>query len=278
MKKQNFLILLLLVNTLVLAQKKEKIKGSNIVTIEQREIGNFDSIEVSDNIEVYLHRGEKSELKIEADDILHSIISIDLLGNTLRLTTSKTAYRYKKLSVRVTYTKDLKMITAKDDSKINAIQEIQLNDITINALDNSEFNLNVNTTNFILKSDDKSKAELNLKSENATFQISKKATLKALVSSLNLKCDLYEKSIATLEGDITNANIRLDNNSELTAKNLVIKNIDLLTESYSKGSVNSNTNITIDASGNSEILLYGDPKIEIKRFVDSASINKQPSK
>lgn len=278
MKKKTILILLLFVTTLALAQKKEKIKGSKIVTIEQREIGNFDSLEVSDNVEVYLDRGEIAELKIEADHNLHSIISIDLIGNTLHVSTTKNAYRYKKLIVRVTYTKDLKSITAKDDSKINAIQEIQLNDITLNAHDNAELNLNVNTTNFTLKSDDQSKTELNLKSENTTMVLSKKATLKALVSAVNFKCDQYEKSEATFEGEVTNANIRLDNNSEFTANNLVAKNVDLLTESYSKCSVNSSTNITIDASGNSSIILYGDPKMEMKRFVDSASISKKPSK
>jgi hypothetical protein len=278
MKRQTILILLLFVTTLALAQKKEKIKGSKIVTIEQREIGSFEELEVSDNLEVYLDRGEKAELKIEADENLHSIISIDLIKNTLRINTTKTAYSFKKLIVRITYTKDLKMITAKDDSNINAIQEIQLSDLAIQAKDNAILNLNINTTNFNLKCDDKSKTDLNLKSENATFELSKKAILNSLVSSLNLKCDLYEKSIATLEGDVTDAKIRLDNNSDFVGKNLVVKNVDLLTEGYSNCSVNSSTNINIEASGNSKILLYGDPKLEIKRFVDNATISKKPTK
>jgi hypothetical protein len=278
MKNTTLLILFLFISTLTLAQKKEKIKGSKIVTIEQREIGNFDSLEVGDNIEVYLDRGEINELKIEADENLHSIISIDLIANTLRISTTKTANSFKKLIVRITYTKDLKMITAKDDSNINAIQEIQLNDLTIQAKDNAILSLNVNTNNFNLKCDDKSKTNLNLKSENTTFELSKKATLNSLVSSLNLKCDLYEKSIATLEGDVSDAKIRLDNNSEFVGKNLVIKNVDLLSESYSNCSINSSVNINIDASGNSKISLYGDPKLEIKRFVDNATISKKPSK
>lgn len=278
MKNTLIIILFLFISTLTLAQKKEKIKGSKIVTIEQKEIGSFESIEVSDNIEVYLDRGEINELKIEADDNLHSIVFIDLIAKKLRVNTTKTAYSFKKLIVRITYTKDLKMITAIDDSKINAIQEIQLNDLTILAKDNSILNLNVNTNNFNLKCDDKSKTDLNLKSQNTTFELSKKATLNSLVSSLNLKCDLYEKSIATLEGDITDANIRLDNNTEFIAKNLLIKNVELLTEAYSNCSINSSKSIIIDASGNSKISLYGDPKLQIKRFVDNATISKKPSK
>jgi hypothetical protein len=278
MKKCPVFLLVLLISSFALAQNNDKIKGSKIVTIENVAIGDFDSLEVSDNIEVYLDRGEKSELKIEADDNLHSIINIDLSANTLRLNTSKTAVNYKKLVVRVTYTKDLKMITAKDHSVIYAIQEIQLDDITFKAQDNSSLNLNVNSRSFFLLSDDKSKTELNLKSEIATIELSKNATLKALVSAQELKCDLYQKTKATLEGDVTNANIRLDNNAIFTGNNLVIKNAELLAESYSNCSINVNTNIIIDASGNSEITIYGDQKIELKRFVDNPTLRKKPTK
>jgi hypothetical protein len=278
MKKCALFLLVILVSTFAIAQNSEKIKGSKIVTIEQKEIGDFESLEVGDNIEVYLDRGEKSELKIEADDNLHSIIKIDLDANTLRINTSKSATNYKKLIVRVTYTKKLKMITAKDESVIYAIQEIQLDDITLKAHNNSALNLNVNSRNFFLQSDDKSKTELNLKSENATIEMSKNATLKALISSVELKCDLYQKTKATVEGDVTNANIRLDNNAVFTGNNLVIKNAELLTEGYSNCSINVNTNIIIDASGNSEIQIYGDQKIEMKRFVDNPTLKKKPTK
>ena len=278
MKKCSVLLLVLLVSTLALAQNSEKIKGSKIVTIENKEIGDFESLEVSDNIEVYLDRGEKSELKIEADDNLHSIIKIDLSANTLRLNTTKSAVNYKKLIVRVTYTKELKMITAKDHSVIYAIQEILLDDITFKAHDNSSLNLNVNSRSFLLQADEKTKTELNLKSEIATIELSENATLKALISAQELKCDLYQKAKVTLEGDVTNANIRLDNNAIFTGNNLVIKNAELLAESYSNCSINVNTNINIDASGNSEITIYGDQKIELKRFVDNPTLRKRPTK
>ena len=275
MKKYTALLLVLLVSTLALAQKNEKVKGSKIVTIENKEIGNFESLEVGDNIEVYLDRGEKSELKIEADDNLHSIINIDFSANTLRLNTTKNATNFKKLIVRVTYTNELKMITAKDHAIINAIQEIQLDAITLKAHDNSTLNMNVNTKSFFLQSDEKSKTELNLKSEIATIALSKNATLKALVSAQELKCDLYQRAKAILEGDVTNANIRLDNNAIFTGNNLVIKNAQLLAESYSNCSINVNTNIIIDASGSSEIQIYGDQKIELKRFVDNPTLRKK---
>lgn len=278
MRKYTVIILFLLSITAGLAQKKETIKGSKIVTIEQKEIGDFDALEVGNNIEVYLDRGEKSELKIEADENLHSIITIDLDSKTLRVFTSKEATNYKKLIIRITYTNDLNSITAKNNAVINAIQEIQLNDIAIKTFDNSRLFLNVNTKSFILQSNDKSKTELNLKSENTTVELSKYSELKALITSDNFKCDLYQKSKANLEGDVNKAIIRLDNNSQFTGNNLVIKNAELIAESYSKCSINASLGLSIEASGNSEIQLYGDQKIEMKKFVESANLIKKPTK
>lgn len=278
MKKYTTLLLLLLVSTFAWPQKSEKIKGTKTVTIEQKQIGSFHSLEVSDNIEVYLDRGEKSELKIEADDNLHDIITIDLNAGTLRINTTKEATNYKKLIVRVTYTKELKMVVAHNDAVINSIQEIQLDDIAFKTYDDAKLFLNVNSKNFSLQSDDNSKTELNLKSEKSVIELSKNSTLKALISSLNLKCDLYQKAKTTLEGDVTNAVIRLDNNAVLTANNLVIKNADLLAEGYSNCSINVNTTLSIDASGNTTIHLYGNQKIDTKRFMDNAALIKKPTK
>jgi Putative auto-transporter adhesin, head GIN domain len=276
--KKNFTLIILFIASIAWAQKTEKIKGSKIVTIENREIGNFESVEVSDNIEVFLEKGELSELKIEADENLHSIITVDLEDNILRLKTSKNAINYKKLILRITYTNDLKMVIAKNNSVINAIQEIQLEDITFKSYNESKLNLNVNAGTFLLQSDDKSKIELNLKAENTTIELSKNASLKALIATVDLKCDLYQKGKVNLEGDVINAKLRLDNNADFIGEKLVIKNCDLIAEGYSNATVNTDTSLNIDASGNSEVKIYGDQKIVIKQFVDSARLIKKPTK
>lgn len=276
--KKYYILLFFFIATFTWGQKGEKIKGSKIVTIEKVEIGDFDSLEVADNIELFLEKGEQSELKIEADDNLHNIITINLNDNILRIKTSKVAVNFKKLIVRVTYADKLKMVVSKNQSVVNAIQEIQLEDITFKSFDESKLNLNINVTDFLLQSDDKSKAELNLKAVNTTLELSKNASLKALITSTDLKCDQYQKAKVNLEGDINYAKIRLDNNADFLGQNLVIKNCDLIAESYSNCSINSDTLLNIDASGNSEIKIYGNQKIEIKRFVDSATLTKKPTR
>jgi hypothetical protein len=275
MKKHIAILLLLLSSTISFAQTKEKIKGSKTVTIEDKEIGNFYSLEVDNNIEVYIERGETAELKIEADDNLHDIITIDLQDNILRLSTTKEAIRYRKLIVKLTYSKDLNLVTARNDATINAIQEVLVDSITFRSFDNSQLFLNVNSKDFVLQSDDESKVELNLKSENSKIELSKDASLKSLIVTQSLACDLYQKATAKIEGSATNAAFRIDSNSNLIANKLTVENIDLTSEGYSSCSVYAETSITIDASANSEIQLFGEPKIEMKRFVDEAQLLKK---
>lgn len=275
MKRYTTLLLLLIVTTVAFSQKKQKIKGSKNVTIEQREIGQFNVIEVEDNLEVYLEKGEKPGIKIETDDNLHDIIQLDLKANNLRIYTSKEATKYNKLIVKVTYTNDLKMVTAKNETTVNAIQEVQMDTVTFKALDYSKLYLNVNTKNFLLQGDDKSKTELNLKSDKAKIELSNNAELKSLITTQELTCDLYQKSEARIEGTANDAVVRIDSNSRLTANNLTVKNIEVTAEGNSDCSVNAQTKIIIIASGKSEIELYGDPKIEMQKFADEAKLIKK---
>ncbi|MEN9980629.1 MAG: hypothetical protein RL542_416, partial [Bacteroidota bacterium] len=181
-------IALIFSTSFLLAQKAEKIKGSKVVTTTQKEIKSFNAIEIGDNLEINLEKGDKNEIKIEADDNLHDIINLEVQDEILMISTSKEAQGFKKLSVKITYTNDLNLVTTKDESVVNAIQEIILDNITFKTFDKSKLFLNVNSKNFILQSNDKSKIELNLKGENSFIELSKNATLKALINSVDLKC------------------------------------------------------------------------------------------
>jgi len=276
MKKSTALLLLVFVTTLTFAQKREKIKGSKIVTTSVKEVGSFDALEVDDNIEVYLEQGEKNEIKIEADDNLHDIIGMDLREKTLRLYTNKESSIFKKLSVKVTYTKSLNKVIAKNEAIVYAIQELQLDDITMNCVDFSKLYLNVNAKKFTLIADDKSRTELNLKAEDGNLQLSKNAGVKTLVSAVKFKCDLYQKATAAIEGIAEKATIRLDNNSIFTGTKFTLKDANVTAEGSAVATILADTTIAIAAGDKSEISLYGDPKIDLTRFSEEAKLIKKP--
>ena len=275
MKKNTALFLLLLVTTLTFAQKREKVKGSKIVTTSIKEVGSFDALEADDNIEVYLEKGEKNEIKIEADDNLHEIIGMDLRDKTLRLYTSKESTIFKKLSVKVTYTSSLTRVIAKNEAKIYAIQEVQLDDITFSSFDYSKLFLNVNSKKFNLIADDKSKIELNLKADDGNLQLSKNASIKTLVSAIKFKCDLYQKANAAIEGIAEKATIRLDNNSVFTGTKFTLKDANVTAENNSVGSILAETTVSIAVGDKAELSLFGNPKIELTRFSEEAKLIKK---
>lgn len=276
MKNSILFIFLILFNATVLGQEKEKIKGTKIVTVEQKEVKPFENLEVEDNLEIFLIKGDKCGVEIEADDNLHDIIDINVNGSVLQLSSTKEVISSKKFSVRVTYTDNFKMIIAKDKSNITALAEINLNDFTFKTFDESKLFAYVKTKNFTLMANDKSKIELNLKSDQATIELSKNSRLKALISSSQLTFDMYQKTNAVIEGDAINLKLRLDNNAEFSGKNLSSKNAEITTEGYANCSIQVNTKAIIDASGKSEIQLYGTQKIDIRNFIDSATLYKKP--
>ncbi|WP_395043248.1 GIN domain-containing protein [Flavobacterium sp.] len=278
MKKIVLIIALILVTSIAFSQKKEKVKGSKIVTTEIKKIEAFESLEVADNIEVFLIKGTECGLEIEADDNLHDAIDIVINGSTLRLSTLKNAFGFKKLSIRVTYKDDFDSVITRDESSIIALTDIELDTIVFKSYDSSKLFLNSKTKNFTLLMDDKSKVEINSKSEKTSISLSKNAKIKALIAATDLKFDMYQKSDATVEGDVNDITLRLDNNASFIGKNLVAKNAEITTEGYTKASINIKSNVIIDASGKSEIQLYGDQKIEIKRFVDSAILMKKTTR
>jgi hypothetical protein len=78
-----------------------------------------------------------------------------------------------------------------------------------------------------------------------------------------------------VEGEAVEAKIRLDNNSSLSAKKLIVADMELVAESYSNANVNASKTISISATGKSEIQLFGAPKVNMINFADNAILYKK---
>ena len=65
----------------------------------------------------------------------------------------------------MTYTDKFNMVIAKDETNVTALSDVTLDNITFKSYDYAKLFLNAKTKNFTLMANDKSKIELNLKSE-----------------------------------------------------------------------------------------------------------------
>ena len=274
MKKIIF-VSFLIISIISSAQTKEKVKGSKILKAEQKQVGNFTSIEVEDNLEVFLIKGLANSVEIEADDNLIEFVDFKLIGPNLRISTTRDISSYKKLSVRVVYTEDFNMVIAKHETNVTALAEILLKEITFKCYDKSKLYINANAPSFTLMANDKSKVELNLKSAKTAIDLSKNASIKALISTDEMIFDMYQKSSAEIEGDVNYLKLRLDNDSDFVGKKLNSKTALIELTGASKGEVFISNSATIKAMGNSLLEIYGDPKIDLKEFKNNAILKKK---
>lgn len=261
--------------TLVQAQKKEKIKGSKIVTTEIKELENFEAIEVDEKLEITLVPGDKPQLEIEADDNLQEIFQFEIVNKTLRIRTNKEASGAKKVAIRIQYTPEFKLLIAKGQVTFKALAEITVPELTVKTSTNAKVFMNAKVDQFTLVMEEKSMMELNLKATETILELNKNATLQALIYSKNMKADFYQKANAVLEGDLENLNLRLDNSVEFTGKKLTSKNIFLKTDNVVKCSVMAIEKLSLEVAGRSEVSIYGNPAIEIIKFGDDAVLRKK---
>lgn len=278
MKKITFLVVAVFISTLAFSQAKEKVKGSKIVTIEKKEVEAFTGLEVRDDLEIFLIKADKNAVELEADDNLHDAIDLKYNGGTLIVSAAKDVSSFKKFTIRILYTNDLKMVEARDKAKIQGIEEVNLEDITFKSIDNSKLYLYVNAKALTVIGNDKSEIQLNAKSEAVKIELSKNTTMKALVAATEMKLDLYQKSKATIEGDVIDLKLRFDNNTNFIGKNLNAKNCELVAEGYSNATLMVETSLNLSATGNSEVYLYGEPKVELKKFADQSTLYKKSLK
>ena len=275
MKKIGVLVMMTFFCFSAQAQKMEKIRGSKVVTIEQKSIDAFSALEVEHGLEVYLVKGNAPAIEIEADDNLHEAIETNVLAGILYVRVKKNITSAKKVNIRVVYTDELNKILVKDKASITALAALQLEKVEIKAIEQSKLFLNVQVTDFNLNLTDKSTAELNLKSNTTKIDLEKNSELKALIACNILNIDLYNKSKAVIEGDSENSRIRVDNSAVFESKNFTVKNTKLVTIDAAKASIRSSVEAIIEASGNSEVYFYGDGKVTLEKFLDNASIYKR---
>lgn len=275
MKQKITLLLFLLFTVFAFAQKGDKLKGSKIVTTEDRATGAFSSVFIQDDMVVSFIKGDSTGVELEADDNLHEALKVANNSGNLTLSLNNKLKSFKKFEVKIYYTDALKNIEASGQSKLMILDEMELEQVTFKLKDKSKLFLNLKANIASIEINDNASAELNVKSEKIHFVLSKSAVLKGLVAATEVKIDQYQKSRSTLEGDVIDLKLRMDNNSRLLGKNFTAKNVEIIAEGYSETSVFAETNCIINAFANSQIELYGEPLIELKKFTGNATLSKK---
>ena len=260
------------------AQKKEKVKGNRIVTIQDTPINAFNRIEVNDKFKIDLMEGSEANVFVETDDNLHNVIEFTVVDSTLTFTASHKISSSKKLNIKVSYTRALREIELRDNSEISSLTSINLPEVTLTTSGTSRAYLNIKTDKFRHIHSDKSKAKLNLQAGLASIELNETSKLEALINADSLQVDMYQRSDAEIEGDVAKLQVNAENSTTFTGKNLTAKNAEVIANLNADVYVQALETLTINATGNSEIFIYETPVITIHNFTDTAKLHKKELK
>jgi len=256
-------------------QDLEKIKGDRNVTVKQTYLNPFNKIVVGNEFSIQLIYNTKSSVEIETDENLHDVIKFSVTDNTLVFTTTHRITSSKKMNITVNYSTPLQLIEVNNEAEIRSLTSLELKDVTLKTNDEAKAYLNINANNFVYQSTGKSKTKLNVTAKTAKIELSDNSKLEALVNANEATIDLYQRTIANIEGDVIDATLRIDNNADFNGKNFTAQTGKLISELESDAYVNFSKSIIIEAAGNSEVYLYGEPQITINRFADAAKLQKK---
>ena len=274
--KNRFILLLLVFGavTASLAQKLEQSKKDRNLTLTQTYIDDFKKIVIGEDLDVELIYNKKPSVEIKADNNHHKHININVVDSVLSITTSK-EIRIKKLKIKVNYSDNFSSIEVKGNAEVRSLTSLELNNASLKTSGSARAYLNIKANNFNFVSTEKTKAKLNVTADNVIVEISDNTKLDALINATDLKMDLYQRSNATIEGEVKNLNLRIDNDSQLSGKNLSAKTCTILAEMDSNVYIQVTDYISIDASGSSEVYLFGNPKITINSFTGTTKLKKK---
>ncbi|MGC1633499.1 MAG: DUF2807 domain-containing protein [Gelidibacter sp.] len=273
MNKIIFAFFMALTSTAYLsAQTDDKIKGDRIVTIKQTYIDPFTKIVVGEDFTVEIIYNSKPSVEVEADSNLHEYILFEVVNGALTFSTNKKITSSKKMNIKVNYTDGLENIEVLENGEIRSLTSLELKNTTLKTTGSSRAYLNIKTNDFNYTASDKARAKLNVNATNSVIVLSDNVKIEALLNSKSAKIDLYQRASAKFDGTLETTQLRLDNSSSFNGKDFLTKTCTLIADLSSSATIRVNENIAIEASGNSEVYLYNEPKITLTKFSGSSKL------
>lgn len=278
-KKLLSIVLITLFTSSIFAQ--DKIKGDKNVTTIETEVNSFNKIVVGEKFKINFMKDDVASVEIKTDENLHDVIRFSVTDSVLKFKTTKRITSSKEMDITVRYNDALKIIELKDNAELNSVNTVDNIGIVLKINDNAKANLNLKNYSFKLvnNNDSKlkmsSKSRLNIESKLVDLELNENSKTEALITCDSLTVNMYQRSMAKIEGDVKYMKANTINSTSFTGKNLSVFNCEVITEDSSDFEIQVSDNLTLESSGTSEMYIYGDPRITINKLSESAKLHKK---
>lgn len=182
------------------------IGNGNVITKERAISGNFNQIEVSRGLDVYLDQGNTENITVQADENLQDLIITKIEGNILKIYTAKNIYQSSAKQVHVTF-KNISKISSSSGSDVYATNTISGEHLELNSSSGSAMEVDVKVTHLYCAASSGSNLKLT-------------GTTNALVANASSGGDIHAdhlSAVITKAKATSGADISVNVSEELTA-------------------------------------------------------------
>ncbi len=274
MKKKYILIGILFTGLTVFSQKLAKVKGSKNVILSERVFDSISSLEIYKNLKINIIKSEENKLVIFADDNLHDIVLTDLNNGKLDIDLSNRISSKKKFEITL-YLTSIANITLNDNVKLTNNDYLKNTAISVILNDKSEANLMLEAENITIEASNHAKAEMVLKADTIKTNLQETAKIKTTISCNLFIVNANQKSSLTPLGKVEKMLITAKNSAKVKATNLKVDTAELVAENSVSVYINATKNLSIKAQGKSKTYIYGNAKIDLVSFKNTASLLKK---
>jgi hypothetical protein len=243
-------VLLILAAIICILPARAQVSGKGEIVKQERQVGQFDAIDIGGGQEVVLLQGDDYSVVIETNANLLDQIDIVLINTTVSIEYNKIK-RYDELKFYIT-APDFKMIKASGASEVMSPETLKGDDLEIIANGASEIKLKLDYNNVITKATGASEVKLSGKATSHVVEASGASEVKAkefetqsTVANASGASEIFVNTSSNLTYDISGASeVKYLNAPE----NLVIRS----------NSGNKSTVVVNDTIRKAEVYTYSD--------------------
>ena len=184
------------------------VDGDRNVVIDNRNISNdFESVKVSQGLDLYITQSNAVNLSVEADENLHELIMTEVEDGVLRIYTTENIRRAasRKINLNVA---DISAIKATSGSDVISTNTIEVDELELNSTSGADIKLTVKTE------------KLNCHSTSGS-DIKLSGTTKALIAEASSGSDIEASQLKAETSKVkasSGADISVNTSKELTAR------------------------------------------------------------
>lgn len=171
--------------------------NGDVITVDRNINSDFNKVEVSRGLDLYITQSDEVSLSVEADSNLHDIILTEVENNTLKVSTTENIRRSTSQKVYLSIT-DISSLSATSGSDVFGASVIKANTLNLSTTSGADMELEVNTNKLYCSSTSGSDMQLS----GSTEFLSAEATSGSDIKAQNLRAEVCEAK-ATSGADIS---------------------------------------------------------------------------